>query len=808
MEELQSEVRYESNSINDSLSAAIERSIELGVKSGKLECGNFWPSSVMAASLRGYVWTGFDNNESEEDSREEDLRGIFRRRGGASRGRPARNPLLILRPLLSSLPGRRLGSRPRADGQLRQDDAQEAIVAQSNITRRRFRTAAVLALKQCKRKQAARVRKCVCLPSNYALVEFPIVWSELRANRQLCDGAIRCAKDEFFPVHRAILSAVSPYFKALFTNSLKGGKSETTEVVIDSVPSEIFALILDYAYTGTCNVNADNVEQLLPLADQFEVLGVVQLCCQFLLQELKPDNCLGIFKFARHYFCRDLEEKGRRYIRHHFKQILYESSEFKELQSEELESILEDDELNVKNEEIVFEAVKTWVEYKVEERKIHVAKLLECIRYGSMSYNYFADNVLNWKLIREDETCQRTLQSAKAYLTEQDNKQNGEIDMKNPLSRPRVPYEILFAIGGWSAGSPTSFVETYDTRADRWFLSVSTDLTPRAYHGICALNDLIYMIGGFDGNEHFNTVRCFDPVTKEWRERACMYHARCYVSVCTHGGKIYALGGYNGRTRMNSAERYEPQKNQWEMIPPMNRQRSDASAAALRNKIYIVGGFNGQEILDSAEVYDLESNQWSYIRSMISPRSGVSLVAFRDSLYALGGFNGFIRLSSGERYSPNNSEDWQEVTEMFSPRSNFATVILDDMIFVVGGFNGTTTIAYVECYDADSNEWYDASPMNLNRSALSACVISGLSNAREYSYLSKVRDLGQGQATSNGRGKPDQAGEGPAETNVAMIIDEAVGMDAAGPIDGMAEGAVANFHEEDDEAPEDFRNVE
>jgi len=43
-------------------------------------------------------------------------------------------------------------------------------------------------------------------------------------------------------------------------------------------------------------------------------------------------------------------------------------------------------------------------------------------------------------------------------------KQNGEIDLKNPIARPRVPYEILFAIGGWSAGSPTSFVETYDTR--------------------------------------------------------------------------------------------------------------------------------------------------------------------------------------------------------------------------------------------------------------------------------------------------------------------------------------------------------
>nr|CAD7586078.1 unnamed protein product [Timema genevievae] len=57
---------------------------------------------------------------------------------------------------------------------------------------------------------------------------------------------------------------------------------------------------------------------------------------------------------------------------------------------------------------------------------------------------------------------------------------------------------------------------------------------------------------------------------------------------------------------------------------------------------------------------------------------------------------------------------------------------------------GQTTIAYVECYDVVSNEWYDASPMNLNRSALNACVLTGLSNAKDYSYLSKVHEIGQG----------------------------------------------------------------
>lgn len=345
---------------------------------------------------------------------------------------------------------------------------------------------------------------------------------------------------------------------------------------------------------------------------------------------------------------------------------------------------------------------------------------------------------MQWQPVVDDMKTQEVLYPAVVFHTLLDSRPGTEADLNDPLARPRIPYEILFAVGGWSAGSPTSFVETYDTRADRWFLSIHMDLTPRAYHGLCTLSNLIYMIGGFDGSDHFNTVRCYDPVANTWHERACMYQARCYVSVVVHDGFIYALGGYNGRTRMSSVERYYPDKNQWEMTTPMNKQRSDASAASLGGKIYIVGGFNGQEVLSSAEVFDADTKQWSFVRSMMSPRSGVSLVAYRDSLYALGGFNGYSRLNTGERFSPHRGGDWQEVTEMFSARSNFATVLLDDMIFVIGGFNGSTTIPHVECYDGDTLEWYDAAPMNLNRSALSACVLTGLPNARSFSYLAKA----------------------------------------------------------------------
>lgn len=71
-------------------------------------------------------------------------------------------------------------------------------------------------------------------------------------------------------------------FQALFTNSINRGQPETKEAYMKT-PSDIFQKLLDYAYTGTCEINSENVEAVLRYADQYEVLGVVQLCCQFIL---------------------------------------------------------------------------------------------------------------------------------------------------------------------------------------------------------------------------------------------------------------------------------------------------------------------------------------------------------------------------------------------------------------------------------------------------------------------------------------------------------------------------------------------
>lgn len=97
----------------------------------------------------------------------------------------------------------------------------------------------------------------------------------------------------------------------------------------------------------------------------------------------------------------------------------------------------------------------------------------------------------------------------------------------------------------------------------------------------------------------------------------------------------------------------------------------------------------------------------------------------------VGGFDGVNRLRSVEAYSPI-ANTWRTVPTMFNPRSNFGIEVVDDLLFVVGGFNGFSTTFNVECYDEKADDWYDAHDMGIYRSALSCCVVPGLSNVGEY----------------------------------------------------------------------------
>jgi kelch-like protein 10 len=587
--------------------------------------------------------------------------------------------------------------------------------------------------------------KCVCNTDNSGLAAFPKAWNELRMNQQLCDGIIHSSDGKTLYIHRVILCAVSSYFEDLFTNSLKGGEPQMNEVNLD-IPGHILDLILDYAYTGHCNVTLENVEQLLPIAHQYEILGVLHQSLQYLFEELKPENCIRIFKFASRYFCSHLEERGRKYICHNFKPILERNPEFKDLSVEDLQYVLRHDELNVHSEELVFEAIMKWTEADLQARKQYLRTLIHCVRYGLTSINFFM-HVMNNKHILANPELQSSLYPASAFLAKPDSGQSRDRHLNNPIAGPRTPYEIIFVVGGWNGTSSTRFIETYDIRTDKWFICAKSDqVESRETHGLCALDNLIYVVGGYSGSEYLNTVCCYNPITQKWKHCASMYHVRSCAVVCSQDGKIYALGGYNGKMGMKSAERYCPNLNNWEMIPSMHCVRSQAGAASLNSKVYIAGGTSETEVLRSAEMFDPDTNEWTFIPPMTNARAGLSLVACNNCLYALGGYNN-TTLKSGERYNPSCSSGWQQISDMHKKRNNFGAVVLEGMIFVIGGAKFLQPIAGVEYYDVVYDEWHEVSPMNMSRDGLSACVLAGLPNAKE--CVSRIKEIDQEASADN-----------------------------------------------------------
>ncbi|KAJ9589788.1 hypothetical protein L9F63_027953, partial [Diploptera punctata] len=154
-----------------------------------------------------------------------------------------------------------------------------------------------------------------------------------------------------YEAHRAVLSASSPYFQAMFTTGLLEVQKDTIE--LHAIPPQILNTLIDFIYTGEININQDNVQELMIAADMLELNEVVVGCTEFLKYELHATNAIGIFRFAEGHNCEELANSAVEFIQLHFPQICNEE-EFFELPKDLLTKFLSSEHLRVDTEFQVF----------------------------------------------------------------------------------------------------------------------------------------------------------------------------------------------------------------------------------------------------------------------------------------------------------------------------------------------------------------------------------------------------------------------------------------------------------------------
>lgn len=152
--------------------------------------------------------------------------------------------------------------------------------------------------------------------------------------------------------------------------------SKNNIYTIPGVSPETMHLIIQYSYTQSVPVTQVNVVEVLAAADQFLVPGIVQICCFFLENQLCLANCIGIWRLVDIYFCPELQNKIFLYILHHFEEVVCASQELLELSVQQLAAIIENDHLNVRRENTVFEIVLRWMNHLPDQRQCHISGLL------------------------------------------------------------------------------------------------------------------------------------------------------------------------------------------------------------------------------------------------------------------------------------------------------------------------------------------------------------------------------------------------------------------------------------------------
>jgi hypothetical protein len=68
----------------------------------------------------------------------------------------------------------------------------------------------------------------------------------------------------------------------------------------------------------------------------------------------------------------------------------------------------------------------------------------------------------------------------------------------------------IYVAGGFTLGGYSNETHMYDPESDKWSIAASM-LTPRMYLGLAVVDDCLYAIGGYDGNNWLNTNEEYTP---------------------------------------------------------------------------------------------------------------------------------------------------------------------------------------------------------------------------------------------------------------------------------------------------------
>uniref|UniRef100_A0A1A9W9A1 Kelch-like protein diablo n=1 Tax=Glossina brevipalpis TaxID=37001 RepID=A0A1A9W9A1_9MUSC len=533
--------------------------------------------------------------------------------------------------------------------------------------------------------------------------------NKMRIDQMNCDFSLEVEGETIY-VHRLALAVASPYFAAMFKNNMK-------EKAVGSIKYEDNNLtavknIIEYIYSGQITLTEENVQAIYSTSDYFQIAWVKKKCLQFLVRNIRLDNCFQIRRFADKPPFKELYECCYNYILENFDKLI-NNEELLRLSFEEIQELIKDDRLSVKLEENAYKAVINWIKYDLEERKTYLAKLMSHVRLVFVKTEFLRDCVANESLLQNDLQCNKFLIQGLSYQLAPVSKQSSLLSQIKDIPRNRNAKVYVVLAGGRDLVTKEAHrtCKIYDVANSK--ISRTADMNnPRARNSVIALNNAVYAVGGHDDGR-LRSAEHYDVDNQKWTHIAPMNNARDNFGICAYNDLIYVIGGRN----VSSVENYRVATNKWYACPDVTIAEC-TRATVVENAIYSL--CCGSDGIILCTRFDPREGQWSELNRVPGGPHGIfELCAYDRSLF-------FIAKDCARFDTRINK--WESMPSMLSERYAYSAAIVADDIYVLGGRTISSDWAYVqsvESFNIHNNEWTAVDTIEIELWTAGASVISG-----------------------------------------------------------------------------------
>ena len=525
---------------------------------------------------------------------------------------------------------------------------------------------------------------------------------EHRKANILCDTTLR-AEGQEFPAHRCILSAASDYFKALFSSELQVKENQDNFVELSEVKSTVLAEVLQFIYTGEVNIGSQNAQDLVMVSDYLIIPSLKTKASQFLEESITASNCLALESFASQYNCESLRVAVVKYKSQNFVAFV-KSENYLSLGVEQVKELMCQDDLQISEEEEVYEAMITWVKHDLSSRECLLSELLKCLRLFSMS-KYSLRMILDKEeLIKKTSICTSILTKGLDFFLFPD--QFLGVSLKHRTSIEKEEHVVVITAPDPLDEDVKCFVLA--TKKWRWLTHMPDSLVGEddvaCASAVCGGQLYLLALSSADNS---TTTYCYNPQENRWKSRNTDFPGSIRRTVTSCNEHLYLIGG---EQMPHDVIRYNPIQNTWKKLAPMETARVDHCAVVLGDLIYVIAGLHGEVSHQSVESYNQLTDQWTKMPDLCKARRCASAAATCGKILVVGGYC--------ERTDTNNLElscevfdpclnQWSLVASPIHPRTGCAIVSVDESVYIFGGENRHIDVDAIEVFDAKSNEWHE-----------------------------------------------------------------------------------------------------